>query len=174
MSHLSANDIELLLEDGDGMPAALAHLAVCTDCAERWAQAQKLERGLYALSRIEPAIDLPDRIISSLPMGRAHTLGAGPWLGTATLIAALLGFSLALKTAIDLRTNGAFELVSYYTSQPEIVTTYPDQAWGAFSSAVPWISVTLSLSLLAATLFLMYYWAGTGFSSRTMRAETRA
>jgi hypothetical protein len=111
------------------------------------------------LERAEPAADLSSRIVASLPHEAKHPNGVvSPWLGVITLLAAMLGFALAYQTAFTLRANGAFELVSYYTAQPEIVTTYPNQAWFAFASAVPWMTAAISILLLSVALVLTYRW----------------
>lgn len=116
----------------------------------------RIERALHELERVEPAPDLSRRILAALP----REAQPNPWLGVTTLLAALIGFALVYQTAFTLRANGAFELLSYYTSQPEIVTTYPGEAWTALSSVVPWMTVTISIATLALALFLMYRWSG--------------
>ena len=116
----------------------------------------RIDRALQELERVEPAPDLSRRIIVALP----RETQANPWLGVTTLLAALLGFALVYQTAFTLRANGAFELLSYYTSQPEIVTTYPGEAWTALASVIPWMTVIICIVTLALALLLMYRWSG--------------
>ncbi|MBI4672154.1 MAG: hypothetical protein HY741_10870 [Chloroflexi bacterium] len=117
---------------------------------ERSSTDERIERALQELD-IAPAPDLAARIIARLPPSRA----ANPLLGAATMLAALLGVALAYQTAFDLHTNGAFELLSYYTAQPAIVTTYPGEALGALAQAIPWLTVLLGASVLGIALYLV-------------------
>jgi hypothetical protein len=118
---------------------------------------ERIERALEQLKRVEPAPDLSARIIASLPP-RARGTSVNAWLSIATLLAALVGFVLAYQTAFSLRANGAFELVAYYTAQPEIVTMYPDQAWSALAAAIPWMTAAVSVLMFAVTLGLTIRW----------------
>ncbi len=154
--HLSQADIEEVMQDNKLMQIAREHLAMCESCARRVEQAQRVEQSLKRLTRVEPAPDLSARIISKLPRAASQPMAyPSRWLGAAALVSALLGLVLAYQTAFDLRVNGAFELVSYYTAQPEIVTTYPSEAFGALSSAIPWATLVLSFLVLAVALFLV-------------------
>ncbi len=116
---------------------------------------ERIERVLREMERVEPANDLSARIIATLPRQAG---ASNPFLGVATLLAALIGFALAYQTAFTLRANGAFELVSYYTAQPEIVTTYPSEAWSALAAVIPWMTVTIALAMLVVALVLTYRW----------------
>lgn len=154
--HLSQVDIEALSGDAKLRQMARQHLSVCEQCARRVAEAERVEAALTRLSRMEPAPDLSARIIARLPRAASRpALQHSPGLRAAALVAALVGLGLAYQTAFDLRMNGVFELVSYYTSQPEIVTTYPNEALGALWSAIPWATLVLSFAVLAAALFLV-------------------
>ena len=150
-------ELEALSDHDKTARAAHEHFLHCAVCQQRAAQGQRLERALEQMTRVEPAEDLAERIIATLPR-QAREPNANPWLGVATLIAAMIGFALAYQTAFTLRANGAFELVSYYTLQPEIVTTYPNQAWSTFAAAVPWLTLAVSLVMLAVALILTYRW----------------
>lgn len=154
--HLSQSDIEALNSDAKLMQIASEHLEACEQCAQRVAAAQRVEAALQRLSRIEPAPDLSARIIARLPRTAVEPMRTrSPWLGAAAFLSALLGLVLAYQTAFDLRMNGVFELVSYYTSQPAIVTTYPNEAFGALWSAIPWATLVLSFAVLAMALLLV-------------------
>lgn len=133
---------------------------------ERRTTDERIERALKELTRVEPAPDLSARIIATLPR-HAREPKTNPWLGVATLLAAMIGFALAYQTAFTLRANGAFELVSYYTAQPEIVTTYPTEAWGALAAAIPWMTVALGFVMLAVALILSYRWTGRALTRTT-------
>jgi hypothetical protein len=160
-NHLTPLELEQLSDSDNSNRAAREHFLRCAVCQQRAAEGQRLERALEQMTRAEPANDLAERIIATLPR-RARSGTANPWLGPATLLAAMLGFALAYQTAFTLRANGAFELLSYYTLQPEIVTTYPNQAWGALAAAVPWMTLAASLVMLAIALVLTYRWASRG------------
>lgn len=165
MRHLNPLEIDEL-NNGEAVTRdTREHFANCNICQQRVAQAERMERVLNGLGRAEPAADLSARIIATLPQ-QARGPQTNGWLGAATVLAALLGFGMAYQTALTLGTNGAFELVSYYTAQPEIVTTYPNEAWGALAAAVPWVTVAISLVMLAVALVLTYRW--TGRSARVM------
>ena len=114
---------------------------------------ERIERALQEIGRTEPAGDLSARIIANLPHD-AHTWNAKAGLGVVTLLAALIGFALAYQTAFTLRANGAFDLVSYYTTQPEIVMMYPSEAWRALAAAIPWMSMGISMVMLAVAFWL--------------------
>lgn len=162
ITHLTPPELDALSEQD---MAARGHFLQCALCQQRAAEGQRLERALEQMTRVEPAEDLAERIIATLPR-QARETGANPWLGVATLIAAMIGFALAYQTAFTLRANGAFELVTYYTTQPEIVTTYPNQAWSTLAAAVPWMTLAVSLVMLALALVLTYRW--------TARSSVRA
>ncbi len=122
---------------------------------------ERIERALYELGRVEPAPDLSARILTTLPpQARRARVPAPAWLGAATLLAAMLGFALAYRTAFILRANGAFDLVAYYTAQPEIVTLYPNEAWNALAAAIPWATVVTAALMLTLALALTYRWTG--------------
>lgn len=127
---------------------------------------ERMEQALRELEPAKPARDLAQRIIATLPRS-ARQAPANPWLGVSTLFTALLGFALAYQTAFILRANGVFELLSYYTAQPEIVTTYPAEAWTALSAVIPWVTVTVSVVTVALALWLMYRWSGRGVAQMT-------
>lgn len=166
MRHLTALEIQQLSDAETGSREIREHFSHCGVCQQRAVQAQRIERALGQLERIEPSVDLSERIMAALPQEARQSNGAwSPWLGVTTLFAALLGFALAYQTAFTLRANGAFELVSYYTTQPEIVTTYPNQAWEALASAIPWLTAAVSIVMLAVALVLTYRW--------TARSSTR-
>ncbi len=114
---------------------------------------ERIERALQDIGRAEPANDLSARIIANLPRA-AQTPNVNVGLGVVTLLAALLGFALAYQSAFTLRANGAFDLVSYYTTQPEIVTMYPSEAWRALAAAIPWMSMGISMVMLAVAFWL--------------------
>jgi hypothetical protein len=159
MRHLTNLEIENPGEHADAKPELREHLASCALCQERARNAQRLELALGELTKVEPAADLSARIIATLPKqanGRHPTV----WLGAACLFAALAGLALTYETAFTLRSNGVFELVSFYTAQPEIVTMYPNEAWGALAGAIPWLTVAFSLVTLALALALAYRWTG--------------
>lgn len=156
-THLTPLELEGLSDHDKPSHAALEHFLRCAVCQQRAAGAQRIERALEQLPRAEPAADLAERILATLPRQAREPI-ANPWLGPATLIAAMVGFALAYQTAFTLRANGAFELVSYYTMQPEIVTTYPNQAWSTLAAAVPWVTLAVSLVMLALALVLTYRW----------------
>lgn len=159
MRHLTSLEIETL-NGNESLPAAVReHFAQCEACRARAADAQNLERALSQMTRAEPAADLSARIIAALPR-QARQEPTNGWLGAATLIAALIGFALAYQSAFLLRANGVFELVSYYTTQPEIVTMYPNEALGALAVAIPWMTVAISLVMLAVALGLTFRWTG--------------
>lgn len=160
-THLTPLELEALSDHDTTARAAREHFLHCTVCQQRAAEGQRLERALEQMTRVEPAGDLAERIIATLPR-QAREPNANPWLGAATLIAAMVGFALAYQTAFTLRANGAFELVSYYTTQPEIVTTYPNQAWSTLAAAVPWMTLAVSLVMLAVALILTYRWTARG------------
>ncbi|MCC7164827.1 MAG: hypothetical protein IT331_20190 [Anaerolineae bacterium] len=165
-AHLTRLELEALSDQDNASRAAREHFLQCAACQQQAAEGQRLERALEQLARVAPAEDLAERIIAALPR-QAQEPNANPWLGAATLIAAMLGFALAYQTAFTLRANGAFELVSDYTLQPEIVTTYPTQAWEALAAAVPWMTLAVSLVMLTIALVLTYRWT----SRRGMRAS---
>jgi hypothetical protein len=125
---------------------------------------ERIERAFAEIGRVQTPPELPGRIIAALPR-QARGPNASPWIGVATLIAAMIGFALAYQTAFTLRSNGAFELVSYYTTQPEIVTTYPNQAWATLAEAVPWMTLAISLVMLTIALILTYRWTARGTAS---------
>lgn len=120
---------------------------------------ERVERALRELQGAQPASDLSARIVASLPTQSVST-NAHPLLGAATLGAALLGLALAYQTAFTLRVNGAFELVAYYTAQPEIVVMYPDQAWSALAAAIPWLTMLFGFVVLGMALLLAVRWTG--------------
>lgn len=159
MRHLSTLEIDELNSNESVTRETREHFSTCAVCQQRVAQAERMERVLSGLGRAEPAADLSARIIATLPQ-HARSPQTSAWLGAAAVLAALLGFGLAYQTAFLLRINGVFELVSYYTSQPEIVTTYPNEAWGALAVAVPWMTVAISLVMLTVALVLTYRWTG--------------
>ena len=113
---------------------------------------ERLEQALRDVPRAAPAPDLSARIMAQLPQTHAPTRQ----LRVITLIVALLGLVLAYRTAFDLHTNGAFELLTYYTNQPAIVTTYPRQAFGALAQAIPWLMVLASTAMWASALYLVF------------------
>ncbi|HZQ09413.1 MAG TPA: hypothetical protein VFD70_22735 [Anaerolineae bacterium] len=159
MRHLTQSEIESWVENANVSRAAREHVAICGQCQQHVAQAQRIEAALFSIARAEPASDLSARIIAQLPRAASHPMShRNPWLGTAMLIAALIGLLLAYQTVLDLSTNGAFELVSYYTAQPEIVTMYPNEAIGTLSAAVPWATVAGVLVVMALALLLMIRW----------------
>lgn len=163
MTHLTSIEMDALVENQPLPPAAREHFTTCELCHARVMRAQRLERALGHIARVEPETDLSARIVAALPR-QAQQPNANPWLGVATLLAALIGFALAYQTAFSLNANGTFELVSYYTAQPEIVTTYPNEAWSALAGSIPWMTATLSLAVLVVALVLTYRW-----TSRTVR-----
>ena len=135
------------------------HFSQCEICQRRAADARRVEDVLGQIARVEPAADLSARIIATLPRrAQQSNPSVNPWLGVATLLAAMIGFALAYQTAFTLRANGTFELVSYYTTQPEIVTTYPGEAWGALAASIPWMTLAISMVILAVALVLTYRW----------------
>lgn len=120
---------------------------------------ERIENALREIERVKPTADLSARIIAALPNEAKHPNAAlQPWLVVSMLLAAMIGFASAYQTAFTLRANGAFDLVSYYTAQPEIVTMYPSQAWGALAAAIPWMTVLLSLMMLVVAFVLTYRW----------------
>lgn len=125
------------------------------DAPETGSTEERIERALQELAPAAPAPDLSARIIAQLPRTDGAR-AANPVLGAATLLAALLGVALAYKTAFDLSANGAFELLSFYTAQPAIVTTYPGEALGALAQAIPWLTVLLGASVLFVAVYLIY------------------
>jgi len=159
MRHLTQIEIEQLNGNESVARQAREHFAECEICQQRAADAMRMEEALAHLARAEPAADLSARIIATLPRrAQQSNSPVNPWLGVATLLAAMIGFALAYQTAFTLRANGAFELVSYYTTQPEIVTTYPGEAWGALAASVPWMTLAISTVILAVALILTYRW----------------
>lgn len=158
MRHLTRDEIEAFSESASLTRDLREHFAHCEQCHQRVADAQRVERALTQLVRVEPAADLAARIIAALPRAARQNAVVNPWLGVVTLFAAMVGFALAFETAGTLRTNGAFELVSYYTMQPEIVTTYPNEALSALAGAVPWMTVALGVAMLAIALLLTVRW----------------
>lgn len=158
MRHLTWEEIEAFREDASVTPQVREHFTHCELCQQRAADGQRVERALTQVGRVEHAPDLSTRIIAALPSEARQNAFVNPWLGVITLFAAMLGFALAFQTAVTLRANGAFELVSYYTMQPEIVTTYPGEAWGALAAAVPWMTVGIGVAMLAIALVLTVRW----------------
>jgi hypothetical protein len=163
MRHLTPNEIDELNSDSRIARELREHFKQCETCQGRVAQAQRFERVLSGLERAEPAGDLSAQIIARLPR-EARSTSTNAWLGVATLIAAMIGLALAYQTAFLLWANGAFDLVSYYTAQPEIVTMYPNQALGTLAAAIPWLTVAISLVMLAVTFLLTVRW-----TSRSVR-----
>lgn len=120
---------------------------------------ERIEEALREIERVTPGTDLATRIIAALPNeAKNRNAAMPPWLAVSMLLAAMIGFASAYQTAFTLRANGAFDLVSYYTAQPEIVTMYPSQAWGALAAAIPWMTVLLSLMMLVVAFVLTYRW----------------
>jgi anti-sigma factor RsiW len=158
MRHLTPIEIGDWAENASATSEARAHLTTCHSCQARILRAQRMERALQGLGRAEPAADLSARIIAQL--AHRSRANAPVWLGLLTLAVALLSFGLAYQTAFDLQTNGAFELVAVYSSQPQILTTYPGAAWDAFVSAIPWATLVAAGAALCAAMVLVYRFAG--------------
>ena len=127
---------------------------------------ERIEQALREIPRAAPAPDLSARIVAQLPQAYAPTRR----LRALTLVVALLGVMLAYRTAFDLYTNGAFELLAYYTTQPAIVTTYPRQAMGALAQAIPWLMVAASTGMLASALYLVFRMTNLAQRNATQRA----
>jgi hypothetical protein len=117
---------------------------------------QRIADALRDMPRVAPAPDLSTRIIASLPSHAAPLPSRG--LGAATALVALLGLALAYQTAFDLHSNGALDLLSYYATQPAIVTTYPYEAFDALAQAIPWLTVLLTGGVLCVAFVLVYRW----------------
>jgi hypothetical protein len=156
MLHLSPDEIEALVDRLDIPAEQRAHLADCALCRQRVASMERIERALAGIKRDEPAPDLPQRIITQMPRHPP----APRWLVPVTVGGALVSFILAYQTAFDLRANGVFDLLAVYSSQPQIVVTYPAVALGALTTAVPWVTLGASLVALALVLILVYQMAG--------------
>ncbi len=127
---------------------------------------ERIEQALREIPRAAPAADLSARIVAQLPQTRAPTRQ----LRVITFVVALLGVLLAYRTAFDLYTNGAFELLAYYTAQPAIVTTYPRQAFGALAQAIPWLMIAASTGMLASALYLVFRITNLAPRNATQRA----
>ena len=127
---------------------------------------ERIEQALREIPRAAPATDLSARIVAQLPQTRAPTRQ----LRVITFVVALLGVLLAYRTAFDLYTNGAFELLAYYTAQPAIVTTYPRQAFGALAQAIPWLMIAASTGMLASALYLVFRITNLAPRNATQRA----
>lgn len=161
MKHFTDLQIQELAS-ADAPSAALGyapHLAECDLCRTRVEQARRMERALGTLPRLHPPYDLSQRIIASLPAsGASPTAGVvakHAWVvGVASFIAALLALAFVYQIAFDLQSNGALDLLSMYTSQPAIVTTYPGEALGTLLNLVPWLTLgmTLGIVLIAGVL----------------------
>lgn len=158
MAHLTQYEIEAINGNESVARATCEHFSKCVVCQQRVADAARFERALRQLERVTPESDLPARIIASLPQN-ARDANTNAWLGVATLLTALIGFALAYQAAFTLNANGAFELVSSYTFQPEIVAMYPDQAWSALASAIPWMTVAISFVMFTIALGLTVRWS---------------
>lgn len=165
MRHLTSSEIEELVEDGarrDGSPTrpyareSRDHLATCAQCRERVANAQRIERALARLPRATPAPDLSTRILTALPAQASDpaTTRRLRLNGLAVAITAWLGLVFVYRTAFDLQSNGALELLSIYTSQPDIVATYPWEALTALFESLPWMTMALTLGVLVLTFAL--------------------
>lgn len=161
MKHFSDLQIQELAS-ADETSAELSyvpHLAECELCRRRLERARHMERALGRLPRLHPPYDLPQRIIASLPAsGVSPSVAMGAkqaWVvGVASFIAALLALVFVYQTAFDFQSNGALDLLSMYTSQPAIVTTYPGEALGTLLNLVPWLTLcaTLAVFLVAGVL----------------------
>lgn len=156
MMHLTDNQIQDLIEQSAARASAPTHLSECADCAERLARAERMETWLNGLHRVQPARDLSARILAQLPL-QAHP---PVWLALGTLLAAAFSLLFVFQTAFDLRANGVFDLLATYSAQPQILTTYPDAAMDAFTSAVPWATLGGSLLALSLVMVLIYRLAG--------------
>ncbi len=117
---------------------------------------ERLERALEGLGRAQPPPDLSARIIARLPQTAPAPARLPGWLGPCTLLAALLSLAFAFKTALELRSNGVFELISVYSSQPQIVINYPGAAFDVLTSAIPWATVGASVLALGLVSVLVY------------------
>ena len=121
---------------------------------------RRIERALSTVGREEPATDLSNRIIAKLPQAAQQHALPPAWLGIVTLGVALMSFALVYQTAFLLKANGAFDLLATYSSQPQIVTTYPSAALDALTAAVPWATATASVVALLCACFLVFRVAG--------------
>jgi hypothetical protein len=152
--HLSPEEIESAVENVT-LPAALdAHLAACPTCVARVEQARRVESALGRIARGSPPVDLASRIVRQLPAERfypASASGERRHKGIAVLFA-LVSLALVYQTAFDLQVNGVLDLLSVYSSQPDILATYPAPALGALIGAVPWLTMFLLTAALTATL----------------------
>lgn len=169
MTHLSQDEITALAEGVAPTSGERAHLNRCTRCAARLAQAQRLEESLAMLGRAPHATDLTARILAQLPADAQIAPWRPTWPVAAAAAAAVIATALAFQTALDLRAGGVFDLMAVYSTQPEIVSMYPDAALGALSAVVPWASLLASLLALVAALALAYRAAGSGLNARRVQ-----
>ena len=175
MSHLSSGQIEAAAA-GQLVPGSREHYSRCELCQSRAERASRIEGALAQLPRDSASPTLAARIIAALPATAPRRVPKRPSLrlGLAFAVAAALMLALVYQTAVDLSANGAFDLLSMYTSMPQIVTNYPTEALATLVDAVPWLQLLITFGALLVAVVLAQQFLTGAPASNGGRIRSRA
>jgi hypothetical protein len=105
--HLNRNSISALLDDPEGVPGGLDHLAECEDCAHEYEQMSRMRMALSGLPDLDPPPDEWSRVQAELgfePLGRGLLAPvwrkASSWPLQAAAVVALFAAGLMVGQSI--------------------------------------------------------------------------
>ncbi len=159
MSHLTFDQIEDYVEGVS--PQLDAHIASCPRCRRELATMGRLTRALSHLERVTPSPSFSAELDRALAQSAVQPQPASrpdpsfAWTGLATFLASVLLLAFSYQTLVALQEGGTVDFVSRYFSRPDLVSTYPSEAFGALLESLPivelaWTGVIL---LIAIVLF---------------------
>ena len=174
MRHLTPDILDAYAE-GLLTPAERAvadtHLAVCDRCRlalvslaqmgdllrMQTAVAPPPELAATIIARLEPTLPLPEAAPRAVKPNWALSL----WNGLEAVAAWLLLIILGGETVLAAYRSGLGELAALIQSQPEILVTYPTEAFYAVVEALPIIELSLTLAMLVVAVWLMQRFVAT-------------
>ncbi len=162
--HLTAENVEQLIENELSAPARAAidqHLTQCAECRGRVVRGQGMEAALRALPREQPPRDLVSRISALVEWRAAEARAARarlPLITLATLFSVVLALWFGYQMLVAFQENDALVFFSLFTASPEILSAYSSDALFALIESLPLVEIVLTFFAMVTVIVLAQQW----------------
>lgn len=175
--HLSDHDLDHYVEkelDDRALSQIEEHLGTCVQCRALMDREQRLSAALRELPREQSPRDLAMRIGNA---AQARVLqerlkrARMPFITVATFFSLLLLFWFGFQMVIAFIDNGTFEILSVFSGQPDLFSTFFTDALWALLEALPLGEIVLTLFALFTVIVLAEQWVETVRPPRLAQAK---
>ena len=165
--HLSDDELDHYVEkelDDRARAQIEEHLETCAQCRGLLDREQRLSAALRELPREQGPSELAVRIGNA---AQARVLqerlkrARMPFITVATFFSLLLLFWFGFQMVIAFIDNGTFEILSVFSGQPDLFSTFFTDAMWALLEALPLGEIVLTLFALFTVIVLAEQWVET-------------